>query len=138
MHARSCWQLLCHALVQLFLWLILDACMLVNDNRVTSLIGGCCCHRTDLGDIEVFIRELDDNLEIRELRKKITALQEDQAAREGETRHLPLQKELEVLANTIHKDITEKTNQVNQKIGMLTCLQDQVVLSTPNDIERKS
>ena len=103
-----------------------------------SLIGGCCCYRTDLGDIDVFIRELDDNLEIRELRKKIAALQEDQAAREGETRHLPLQKELEVLANTIHKDITEKTNQVNQKIGMLTCLQDQVVLSTPNDTERKS
>ena len=101
---------------------------------------GGCCYQTDLGDIEVFIRELDDNLEIRELRKKIAALQEDQAAREDETRHLPSQEELEVMSCTIQKDITERNNQVNQKIGTLKSLEDQVVFSTPNgnDTERKS
>ena len=103
-----------------------------------SLIGGCCCYLTDLGVIEVFIRELDDNLEIRELRRKIAALQEDQAAREDEMRHLPSQKDLEGVASTIHKDITEKNNQVNQKIGTLKSLEDQVVLSTPNGTKTKS
>ena len=117
------------------MWLLLDACF---KTTTKTLIGGCCCSLTDLGGIEVFIRELDDNLKIRELRKKIAALQEDQAAREDETRHLPSQKELEVLASTIQKDITEKNNQVNQKIGKLKSLEDQVVLSTPNGTKTKS